>query len=70
MRSFWKFHLFGGNWGLISIFGAIDPKSKNLHKFSSLNFFMLNETILEIPYCQLNFGKARLEILPKIKKGH
>ena len=25
---------------------------------------MLNETILEMPYCQSNFGKSRLEILP------
>ena len=25
---------------------------------------MLNETILEMPYCQLNFGKNKLEILP------
>ena len=25
---------------------------------------MLNETILEMPYCQLNFGKKKLEILP------
>ena len=47
---------------------------------------MLNKTILEMPYCQLNFGKNKLEILPfggglgadlhiwahwpKIKKGH
>ena len=25
---------------------------------------MLNKTILEMPYCQLNFGKNKLEILP------
>ena len=46
---------------------------------------MLNETILEIPYCQLNFGKNKLETTflgglgagfhiwahwHKIKKGH
>ena len=39
------------DWGLISIFGPVGPKSKNPHMFSSLNFLMLNETILEMPYC-------------------
>ena len=50
--------------GLISLFEPISQKSKNQHKFSPLNFLMLNKTILEIPYCQLNFGKNKLEILP------
>ena len=60
-----QFYPFGVNWGLLSIFGPITPKSKNPHKFNYLNLFMLNETILEIPVklCQLNFGKNKLEII-------
>ena len=38
-------------------------KIKKTQSFSSLNFLMLSETILEMPYYQLNFGKNRLEIL-------
>ena len=78
MRRFWKYLIviktlvrtklksypFGMNWGLLSIFGPITPKSKNPDKFDSLNLLMLSETILEMPYCQLNFGKSNLEILP------
>ena len=78
MRSFWKclivsktlvrtklkFYPFGMNWGLLSLFGSITPKSKNPHKFNFLNLLLHNETILEMPYCQLNFGKNKLEILP------
>ena len=74
------------NCCLLSLFGPITPKSKNSHKFNSFNLLMLNETILEMPYCQLNFGKNKLEIFtfgeglgadfhiwahwPKIEKGH
>ena len=57
VRTKLKFYPFWKNWGLIYIFGSFGPKSKNPHKFSSLNFIMLNETILEMPYYQLNFGK-------------
>ena len=59
VRTKLKFYPFGVNWGLLSIFGPITPKSKNPHKFNSLNLLMLNETILEMPYCQLNFGKKK-----------
>ena len=55
--------------GLISLFEPISQKSKNQHKFSPLNFLMLNKTILEIPYCQLNFDKNKLEILPFFFEG-
>ena len=70
MRPFWKclivtktrtklkFYPFGVNWGLLSIFGSIAPKSKNPHKFNSLNLLMFNETILEMPYCQLKKKKT------------
>ena len=64
VRTKLKCYPFWENWGLISIFGPFGPKSKSLHKFSSLNFLMLNEIIFEMPYCLLNFGKKRLEILP------
>ena len=64
VRTKLKFHPFWRNWGLISIFGPIGAKSKNPHKFSSLNLLMYSETILEMPYCQLNFGKNRPGILP------
>ena len=64
VRTKLKFYPFWKNWGLISIFGPIGTKSKNPHKFSSLHFLMLNETILEMWYSQLNFGNNRLEILP------
>ena len=57
LYPFWK------NLGLISIFGPVGPKSKNPHELNSLNFLTINETILEMPYCQLNFSKNRLEIL-------
>ena len=30
---------------------------------------MLSETILEMPYCQLNLGKNKLEILPLGGRG-
>ena len=78
MRSFWKcfivsktlirtklkFYFLWGNWGLIFILGPLSLKSKNPHKFNSLNLLMLNDTILEMPYCQLNFGKKKLENIP------
>ena len=59
-RTKLKFCPLWKNWCLISIPWPIAPKLKNPHKFTSLNFFMLSETILEMSYCQLN----RLEILP------
>ena len=64
LRTKLKFYPFWENWCLISIFGPIVPKSKNPHKFTSLYFLMLNETILEMTHCQLNFDKNRLEYLP------
>ena len=54
--TFWK------NWCQISIFQPVSPKLKNPHKFTNLNFLMLNETILEMPYCQLNFSKTGLKL--------
>ena len=60
VRTKSKFNPFGVNWSLLSIFGPITPKSKNPHKFNSLNLLKLNEIILEMPYCQLNFGKNKL----------
>ena len=53
-----------GELCLIFIFVPISPKSKNQHKFNYLNLLMLNETILEMPYCQLNFDKNNLEVIP------
>ena len=41
----------------------ISPKMKNRHKFNYLNLLMVNETILEMPYCQFNFGKNKLEVI-------
>ena len=52
--SFWE------NWGLISIFRTISPKSKNPHKFNSPNLLILDETILD----QLDFGKNKPEVIP------
>ena len=63
VRTKLKFCSFWGNWGLISIFGPVGPKS-NPHKFSSLKLLILDETILEITYCKSNFGKNKLEFLP------
>ena len=63
VRTKLKFYSFWKNLCLIFIFGSVGPKSKNPNKFTFLNFLILNETILEMPYCQLNFGKNRLEIL-------
>ena len=60
----WNFTFLRGSWGLISIFGPVSLKSKISHKFSSLNHLMLNETVLEMSYCQLNVGKNRLEVMP------
>ena len=51
------------NWGLFSIFGRITSKQKHPHKFNSGKLLMLSETILEMSYCQLNFGKNKLKIL-------
>ena len=51
-----------GELCLIFIFVPISPKSKNQHKFNYLNLLMLNETILEMPYGQLNFGKNNLKL--------
>ena len=59
VRTKLKFYPFWKNWCLISIFGPVFPKSKHPHKFPFLNFIMLNETILEMRYCQINFGKNR-----------
>ena len=53
-----------GELCLIFIFVPISPKSKNQHKFNYLNLLMLNETISEMPYCQLNFDKNNLEVIP------
>ena len=55
---------FFGELCLISIFVPISPKMKNQHKFNYLNLLMLNETILEMPYFQLKFGKNKLEVIP------
>ena len=63
-RTKLKFYPFGENWDLIFMFGSVGPKSKNVDKFNFLNLLMLNETILEMSYFKLNFGKNKLEISP------
>ena len=59
-RTKLKFYPFGENWDLIFMFGSVGPKSKNVDKFNFLDLLMLNETILEMSYFKLNFGKNKL----------
>ena len=82
MRPFWKcsfviktlvgknlkFYPLQKNWGLVSILGPVSPKSKNPHKFTSFNFLMVNEIFLEISYCQQDFGKNKIDILPILEE--
>ena len=78
MRPFWKclivsktlvrkklkFHPFRVNWGPTFHIWAHYPKIKKIKKkFDSLNLLMLNETILEMPHCQLNCGEDKLGLL-------
>ena len=71
MRLFWKKLNFGKNKiEILSVLGELGlnihiwahwPEiKKKKHKFSSLNLLMLTETILEMPYCPLNFGKKQI----------
>ena len=39
-------------------------KMQILRKFSSINLLMLIESVLEMPYCEKNFGKSKIEISP------
>ena len=55
VRKKLKFHPFGGEFGPNFLVWDQWPKTEKP---------TLNETILEVPYCHLNFGKNKLEVIP------